>query len=57
MGETSPPTAADWAQHTASNAQQDARLAQNQMERLLHLLVGEKILLPEHAAWVKNAPR
>ena len=56
MGETPTPPHV-YAQMAASDAARDARLAQNQMERLLSLLVGSKVLTPEHADWVRNAPR
>jgi hypothetical protein len=56
MGETPTP---GWvyANESAKGAAQDARLAQNQMDRLLSLLVGAGVLVQQHADWVRNAPR
>lgn len=56
MGETADPP---WvhAAESASHAATEAVLAQNQMDRLLSLLVAAHIIDASHATWVKNAPR
>jgi hypothetical protein len=56
MGET-PTPAWVYANESAKDAARDAQLAQNQMDRLLQLLVAAKVIPPEHASWVRNAPR
>jgi hypothetical protein len=56
MGDTGDPPWV-YASAAASDAAQSARLAGNQMERLLTLLETEKVLTHEHAQWVRNAPR
>jgi hypothetical protein len=50
-------TPMDWANHNARQAQQDANLANNQMERLLYLLRSKGILSIDEVIYIRRAPR
>jgi hypothetical protein len=45
------------AQAAADAARQSARLAANQLERLLALLAGRGVITDEEALWIRSAPR
>lgn len=45
------------AQAAADAARQSARLAGNQLERLLALLAARGVITDEEALWIRSAPR
>jgi hypothetical protein len=49
-------TAADYASADAYDASRRAERAGSQLERLVHLLLAEKILTAEQAQWIRAVP-